>query len=54
MYIGFWWESQKERDHWEDLDVGGRIILEWILDKSDRVVWTGFIWLRIDTSAGPL
>jgi hypothetical protein len=22
----FWWESQKERDHQEDLDIGGRII----------------------------
>jgi hypothetical protein len=32
MHIGFWWESQKERDHREDLDVGGRIILEWILE----------------------
>jgi hypothetical protein len=27
------WESRKERDHWEDLDVGGRIILEWILER---------------------
>jgi hypothetical protein len=26
MHIGFWWESQKEKDHWEDPDVGGRII----------------------------
>jgi hypothetical protein len=33
MYIGFWWESRKERDHYEDLDVGGRIILEWVLER---------------------
>jgi hypothetical protein len=23
MHIVYWWESQKERDHWEDQDVGG-------------------------------
>jgi hypothetical protein len=35
MHIGFWWVSQEERDHWEDLDVGRRIIpvLRWILEK---------------------
>jgi hypothetical protein len=27
MHIRFWWESQKERDPWEDLDVGRRILL---------------------------
>jgi hypothetical protein len=27
------WERQKERDHWEDPDVGGRIILKSILEK---------------------
>jgi hypothetical protein len=27
MHIEFWWESQKERDHLEDLDIGERIIL---------------------------
>jgi hypothetical protein len=48
---GFRWESQKERDHQEDQDVAGWIILEWILEKQDRVVW---IWLRIGTSLGLL
>jgi hypothetical protein len=33
--VGFWWESQKERDHYEHLDVGGRTIYtyKWILEK---------------------
>jgi hypothetical protein len=31
--IGFWWERRKGRDHQEDLDVGGRIILRWILER---------------------
>jgi hypothetical protein len=30
MHKGFWWESQMERDHEEDID--GRTILKWILD----------------------
>jgi hypothetical protein len=32
MHTGFCWESQKERDDWEDLDVDGRIVLKWILE----------------------
>jgi hypothetical protein len=28
MHRKFWWESQKERDHQEHLDVSGRIILK--------------------------
>jgi hypothetical protein len=31
------------RCRWEDNT-------KWILEKYDRVVWTGFIWLRIGTS----
>jgi hypothetical protein len=29
MHIGFWWESRKEKD----LEVDGRIILKWILER---------------------
>jgi hypothetical protein len=38
MHIGHWWESQKERDHKEDHDLGGWIILELNLDKME---WYG-------------
>jgi hypothetical protein len=41
------WESQKERNHYEDQDVGGWIILGWILERWDGVMWTGLVWLRI-------
>jgi hypothetical protein len=33
VYIGFWRESQNERDPQEDLDAGGRIILRQILER---------------------
>jgi hypothetical protein len=32
IYIGYWCERQKERDHLEDRDVGGLIILKPILE----------------------
>jgi hypothetical protein len=38
MHIGYWWESQKERDHWEDQDVSGWTILKWTLE---RMGWYG-------------
>jgi hypothetical protein len=34
MRIGYWWETQKERDHWEGQDVGGWTILKWILERD--------------------
>jgi hypothetical protein len=51
MHVGYYWESQKERDDWADHDVGGWTILKWILD---RMAWIGYNWLRIGTSGGLL
>jgi len=39
VYTGFWCESLRERDHLEDPDVDGRIILRWIIRKWDVRVW---------------
>jgi hypothetical protein len=30
---GFWWGNLRERDHWGDPGVDGRIILRWIFMK---------------------
>jgi hypothetical protein len=39
MHIGYWWESQKEREHWEGQDVGGWTILKWILERQAGMEW---------------
>jgi hypothetical protein len=54
MHTIFWLENQKGRDHSENLGVDGRIILECIVCKFGGKVWTECIWLRIETSSGPL
>jgi hypothetical protein len=48
MHIGYWWESQKERDHWEDQNVGGCTILgwdgvDWIDMAQDRDQWRALL-----------
>jgi hypothetical protein len=49
MHTEFWWENLKQRDHYEDKDTDGRVILKRSLNKKDRMVWTRFMWLRIKT-----
>ena len=44
----------RERDHWGDPDLDGRIILRWIFRKYEGVVGTGWSWLRIGTGGGHL
>jgi hypothetical protein len=43
------WENLRERDHWGDPSVDGRIILRWIFRRWDGGVWAGLSWLRINT-----
>jgi hypothetical protein len=50
----FWWGNVRERDHWGDPGVDGRIILRWIFRKWDVGVWTGLSWLRIETGGRDL
>jgi hypothetical protein len=37
MHVGYWWESQKERDHQENQDVVGWTVLKW----RERMGWYG-------------
>ena len=46
--------KRRERDHWGDPDLDGRIILRWIFRKWERVEGTGCSWLRIGTGGGHL
>jgi len=38
---GSGWRDLRERDHWGDPDVDGRIILRWVFGKWEGVVGTG-------------
>jgi hypothetical protein len=50
----YWWGNLRERDHWVDQGVGGRIILRCIFRKWEGVVGTGWSGLRIRTDGGRL
>ena len=50
---GFQWGNPRERGHWGDPDVDGRIIFRWIFRKWEGVQ-TGWSWLRIGTGGGHL
>jgi hypothetical protein len=51
MHTKFLYETLKEINHYEDLDVDGRAVLKWILKKYDGRVRTGFIWHGIRQAA---
>jgi hypothetical protein len=42
MHIGYWWEIQKERDHWEDQDVASYVDnVKMDLRERERMGWYG-------------
>jgi hypothetical protein len=51
---GFGRGNLRERAHWGDPGVDGRIILRWIFRKWAVGKWTGMSWLRIEISGGHL
>jgi hypothetical protein len=51
---GFWWGNLRERDHWGDPDVDGRIILRLIFRNWEGVMGTGWSSLRIGKGGGHL
>jgi hypothetical protein len=48
MHIKSWKENLQERDYLEDLVVGLRVILEWILE----VGWVGMDCIHLDLCKG--
>jgi hypothetical protein len=54
MHTNIWYDSLQERGYCEDLDSDERILLKLISEEENGQVWTGFIWLRTETSGGLL
>jgi hypothetical protein len=47
VFTGFWLGGPKVGDHWEDLGIGGTIILRWTLGRWGSMRRTGFGLCRI-------
>jgi hypothetical protein len=39
MHVGYWWESQKERDNEGNKGIGGLIVLRWIRERYGSRDW---------------
>jgi len=46
------WGYLREVDHLEDLGVGRKVILKWIIKKWGGGAWTGQLWLWVGAGGG--
>ena len=49
-----WWGNMKIRDHLEELGIGERIILKWVLKKQDGSMRAAYVWLKSGRSGRAL
>jgi hypothetical protein len=50
MHIGYWWEIQKERDHWEDQEV----CVDNIKMDLREIEWDSNDWIDLAEDRGQL
>ena len=54
IHTGFWWLNMKRRYSSQVSCINVRIILKWMLENEDSMIWTGYIWLRMEMYVGLL
>ena len=54
VYTKYWWGNLRERDHLEDRDVDGMIILRSFFRKLKVGAWTVSSWLKLWAGGGYL
>jgi hypothetical protein len=52
VYTELWWGNLRKRDHLQDPGLNGKVILKWVFRRWAVEVWTGSIWLSLETVGG--
>lgn len=47
VHAEFWYGKLKQKYHVEDLSIGERITLSWVLEEQFVSVWAGFLCFRV-------
>ena len=54
VHTVIWWRSMKEGGNLKDLGIDGREVLKGSQWRSDEKAWTGFTWVKLETSGALL